>query len=96
MTFDELNESIIEKLNGGTGDYVVRIDRCYIDKYNTPFDQVTSYEVFSYDGNCIVWFNDWFEGQDDCNFSMLVSIRDLIRIYNMPFFCIIKEGDPNA
>jgi len=81
LTFDELNETIIEKLNGETGDYVVRLDYCYIDNYNMPFDEVTSYEVFSYDGEHIVWFNDWFEGQDYCCFSMLVSIKELISDY---------------
>lgn len=36
MTYEELNEVIIEKLDGQPGYYVVRLDYCYIDRYNMP------------------------------------------------------------
>lgn len=81
MTYDELNETIIEKLGGQPGDYVTRIDCCYIDKYNTPFDEYTSYEFFSYDGNNITWYNDWYEGQDDCHYSMLEPFDSFIKAW---------------
>ena len=87
MTYDELNEFIIEEIGDDWGDYAVRLDYCYIDKYNMPFDEQTSYEVFSYNGECIVWVNDWFEGQDYCSYSKLVSINDLMKAYERGVVC---------
>lgn len=81
MTYDELNEFIIEEIGDDWGDYAVRLDYCYIDQYGMPFDEHTSYEVFSYSGDAIVWFNDWYEGQDYCSYSMIVSINDLMKYY---------------
>lgn len=81
MTYDELNEAIIEKLDGQPGDYVTRIDCCYIDNYNMPFDEYTSYELFSYDGETITWFNDWYEGQNDCHYSMLEPFDSFIKAW---------------
>lgn len=81
MTYDKLNKVIALQLDGQPGEYIARLDYCYIDNYNTPFDEVTSYEVFAYDGDSIAWFNDWYEGQEDCHFSMLEPLDSFIKAW---------------
>lgn len=81
MTYDELSKVIALELDGQPGDYVARLDYCYIDNYNMPYDECTSYEHFTYDGDTITWFNDWYEGQQDCHFSMVVSFDRLIKAW---------------
>lgn len=94
MTYDELNKVIALKLDGQPGDYVVRLDYCYIDKYNTPFDEVTSYEYFTYDGDTIAWVNDWYEGQDDCHFSMIEPFDNFIKAWKSVLTIKTLDGRP--
>lgn len=81
MIYDELIEAIIEKLDGEPGDYVVRLDYCYIDNYGMPFDEMTSYELFTYDGQNLGFLNDWWEGQEECYFSGITPFDELLKAW---------------
>lgn len=81
MTYDELNEAIIKELNGEPGDYIAMLEYSYQSEIYGTFDECESTEVFSFDGDTITWFNDWYEGQDNCYYDEIISINSLLKAY---------------
>lgn len=81
MTYDELINAIIEKLDGEPGDYIVELDYCYIDDYGMCFDEMTSYELFTYDGQNLGFLNDWWEGQQYCSFGKITPFDELLKAW---------------
>lgn len=83
MKYGELCAALVAECEPGC-DYVVRITSSY---YHVPigtFGECTTYETFNVDlDDNIIWFNDWYEGQDNCYYEKPILINDLIRAYNI-------------
>lgn len=81
MSYDELNEAIIKELKGKPGEYIAKLEYSYQSKIYGTFDEYKSIEIFSFDGDTITWFNDWYEGQDNCYYDEIISINILLKAY---------------
>lgn len=81
MTYDELNEAIIEKIKGEPGEYIAKLEYSYQSEIYGTFDEYESTEIFCFDGDTITWFNDWYEGQDNCYYNEIISIQALLKAY---------------
>lgn len=83
MTYNELCAALVAECEPGC-DYVVQITSSY---YHVPigtFGECTTYETFNVDlDDNIIWFNDWYEGQDNCYYEKPILINDLIRAYKI-------------
>ena len=82
MKYDEMC-SIIADLVLQPGTYIAKLEYSYQSEIYGTFDECESWEVFDFDGNTITWFNDWYEGQDNCYFDELVSINELLKDYRI-------------
>lgn len=51
-------------------DYIVELTYFYFSETLGPFGEETTYEIFSNGVDGLVWFNDWYEGQD---YSLTIS-----------------------
>lgn len=82
MKYEELCDSLISECEPGCN-YVVEITSAY-DSELGQFGECTTYEIFciDYDNN-IIWFDDWYEGQDYCYYEEAIKINALIRAYNI-------------
>ena len=81
MTYEKLNEAIIEEIKGEPGEYIAMLSYSYQSEIYGTFDECESAEIFSFDGSTITWFNDWYEGQDYCYCSKIISIETLLKAY---------------
>lgn len=77
MTYNELCTELIAKCELGC-DYVVKISCAYVSEIFGMYDVYESYEIFTPEANDIIWFNDWYEGQQYCCYDNLLKIADLI------------------
>lgn len=85
MRYEELCTTIANLVvNSGT--YIVNLEYSYQSELYGTFDECQSWEIFELDGDTIIWFNDWYEGQDNCYFDEIISINELLKDYR-----IIKE-----
>lgn len=77
MTTFENNivKQILDHYDGVFGDYLVSI--CY--KYSCDKEYHRTIEVFSYDCDDIIWFNDWYEGQEDVIVDGVVPVSHAYR-----------------
>lgn len=82
MKYDEMC-ALIADLILLDGTYIAKLNYSYQSEIHGTFDECESWEVFSFDGNTITWFNDWYEGQDNCYFDEIVSINELLRSYRI-------------
>ena len=82
MKYDDLCAALILECEQGY-DYVVELSYAYFSDTLGTFGECVSYEVFSVDSDNIIWFNDWFEGQDSCYYEKPIKVADLIRAYNI-------------
>ena len=82
MKYDELCAALLSECEQGY-DYVVELSYAYFSDTIGTFNECVSYEVFSVDSGNIIWFNDWFEGQDSCYYENPIKVVDLIRAYNI-------------
>lgn len=85
MKYDEMC-ALIADLVLLEGTYIAKLNYSYQSELYEIFDECKSWEVFDFDGNTITWFNDWYEGQDNCYFDEIVSINELLKDYR-----IVKE-----
>ena len=83
MNYEELCSKLISKCEIGC-DYVVKITSAYVYENLKTFGECITYETFcvSEDGNDIIWFNDWYEGQQYCDYDDPIMVIDLISAYN--------------
>lgn len=81
MTYEELNDAIIEELKGEPGEYIAMLEYSYQSEIYGTFDECESTEIFSFDGDTITWFNDWYEGQDNCYYDEIIPITALLKAY---------------
>lgn len=82
MKYEEMCTMITDLvLHPGT--YIAKLNYSYQSEIYGTFDECESWEVFSFDGNTIIWFNDWYEGQDYCYFDEIVSINELLKDYRI-------------
>lgn len=77
MTYNELCTELIAKCELGY-DYVVKISCAYVSEIYGMYDVYESYEIFTPEANDIIWFNDWYEGQQYCCYDNPLKIEDLI------------------
>ena len=83
MKYEELCAALISECEPGY-DYVVEITSAYFNENFGTFGEHVSDEIFCVDYNDnIIWFNDWYEGQDYCYYEKPVKINTLIRAYNI-------------
>lgn len=87
-----MKEFITNVYGSFEGQFVVRLKYKYLHEDNYTF----SNEVFSYDyaENTICWFNDWWEGQEECDFVYIFNLDALIHNYMAGADCIrnIERG----
>ena len=81
MTYEKLIEAIIEEIKGEPGEYIAMLEYSYQSEIYGTFDEYESAEIFNFDGNMITWFNDWYEGQDNCYYNKIISIETLLEAY---------------
>lgn len=83
MKYEKLCTALAAECEPGC-DYVVQISSAYKDVSLGFFNECTTYEVFSIDiDDNVIWFNDWYEGQDYCYYENPIKVSDLIRAYNI-------------
>lgn len=63
------------------GTYVAKLEYSYQSEIYGTFDECESWEVFDFDGNTITWFDDWYEGQDNCYCEDIISLEELLKAY---------------
>lgn len=63
------------------GTYVAKLEYSYQSELYGTFDECESWEVLEFDGTTITWFNDWYEGQDNCYCEDIISIETLLKAY---------------
>ena len=85
MTYDELN--------GCIKSFVTHDAQCVIRlKYKYSHEESFSYsnEVFFYDygRDDICWFNDWWEGQEECDFEYILNIDRMVEDHMRSLNCI--------
>lgn len=81
MKYDEMCAVIVD-LVIHPGTYIAKLEYSYQSEIYGTIDECTSWEVLEFDGNTITWFNDWYEGQDNCSFDELISIDELLKSYH--------------
>lgn len=71
---DELVKCVKRKYNYYACWYAVKVKY----KYSFESSYTVSWEVFCLcdDGKSLIWFNDWYEGQDDIEFLEIISDED--------------------
>lgn len=83
MKYDELCAALISECEPGC-DYVVEITSAYYHEIFGTYGECVTNEIFCVDCNDnIIWFNDWYEGQDYCYYEKPIKLNDLIRAYNI-------------
>lgn len=83
MKYEELCAELIEECEPGC-DYAVEITSAYFDENFGTYGECVTDEIFCVDYNDnIIWFNDWYEGQDYCYHEKPVKLNTLIRAYNI-------------
>lgn len=85
MTYDTLIDYIKS--------FITHDCQCVISlkyKYTHEESYTCSNEVFSYDyaNDDICWFNDWWEGQEECDFDFICNIDKLVHEYRIGVNCI--------
>ena len=78
--YDEMCKQISVALQDA-GTYVAKLEYSYQSELYGTFDELNSWEVLEFDGDTITWFNDWYEGQDNCYCEDIISIETLIKAY---------------
>lgn len=82
MKYNEMCE-LIADLVLHPGYYIAKISYSYQSELYGTFDECTSWEIFDFDGDTIIWFNDWYEGQDNCNLDAIISIKELLKAHRI-------------
>lgn len=86
MKYEELCAALISECEPGC-DYVVEITSAYFHENFGTYGECVTDEIFCVDCyDNIIWFNDWYEGQDYCYYEKPLKLNELIRAHN-----IIKE-----
>lgn len=85
MTYDALLDCIKS--------FVTHDAQCVISlkyKYTHEKSYICSNEVFFYDyvNNDICWFNDWWEGQEECDFDIIYNLDKLVHEYKKIAGCL--------
>lgn len=80
MSYDALCYIVSDlMLNKHDGDYVAGIKYKYSHEDTYSFsNEIVSY---NYSTSDVCWFNDWYEGQEDCDLLYLYNIDFLVNFY---------------